>query len=151
MKICNNNTNIKLNKEDFSFVCPMKTEDMKAVEEGHFCEKCEKTVHDVSTFTEEEFSILKASNNNLCVTFKKVAVVSLALSFVACASPSSETRTTGKISKKEPCQAEVDKSNRIETNKLTPFKTPDKNTTINIKHSARFEIGGELSPPPEKK
>ena len=110
-----------------------------------------KNVHDVSTFTEEEFSILKASNNNLCVTFKRVAAVSLALTFVACASPSSEPQITGKISKKEPCQAEVNKSNRIENNKLTPFKTPDKNTTIKIKHSETFELGGGIPALPEKK
>jgi hypothetical protein len=142
MKIVN--SKIELNKDDFSFVCPMKTESMSVVKEGYFCEKCEKKVHDVSTFTEEEFSILKASNNNLCVTFKKVAVVSLALSFVACSSAPS-SHTTGKISLKEPCQAEVDKK-AIKDNRLRPFKVADKNKTIKMNHSAEIIISGEMRP-----
>ena len=146
MKISKND-NIFLEKEDFSFVCPMKTEDMKSVEEGYFCAKCEKSVHDVSIFTEDEFNSLKASNNNLCVTFKKVAVVSLALGFVACSSP----RTTGKISQKEPCQAEIDKNGSSKKNRLTPFKIPDKNTTITIERSEEVNIAGGIGAPPPKK
>jgi hypothetical protein len=140
-------TKIVLSKEDFSFVCPMKTEDMKAVEEGYFCAKCEKNVHDVSKFTEKEFDVLKASNNDLCVTFKKVAVVSLALGFVACSSPN----TTGRISKDTSCQSEVDKKNAVKYNRLTPFKTPDNNTTIHIERSEEVNIAGGIGAPPPKK
>ena len=145
MKMVNNN--IELNKEDFSFVCPMKTEDMSVVEEGYFCAKCEKNVHDVSTFTEKEFNVLKASNNDLCVTFKKVAVVSLALGFVACSSP----HTTGKISKNTPCQSQVDKSDSVKYNRLTPFKTSDKNTTIHIERSEEVNIAGGIGATPHPK
>jgi len=66
-----------LTKEDFSFVCPLKTEDMSAVDGGYFCAKCEKKVHDVTNMTQEDFQTLKQNSKDLCVTIKKVAAVSL--------------------------------------------------------------------------
>jgi len=80
------NDKIDLSKEDFSFVCPMKTEDMTAIEGGYFCAECDKKVHDVSNMTKCEYTTLVSKTDNICVTFKKVATVSLALSLAACTS-----------------------------------------------------------------
>ena len=55
----NPKNNTELTKEDFSFVCPLKTEDMNAVEGGYFCQKCEKKVHDVTDMSQEDFQTLK--------------------------------------------------------------------------------------------
>jgi len=77
---------IDLSKEDFSFVCPMKTEDMTAIEGGYFCGECDKKVHDVSNMTKCEYTTLVSKTDNICVMFKKVATVSLALSLAACTS-----------------------------------------------------------------
>ena len=65
-----------LNKEDFSFICPLKTEDMSAVEGGYFCQKCDKKVHDVTKMNHDEFERLKSKSSNLCVTIQKVVAVS---------------------------------------------------------------------------
>jgi len=75
---------INLNKEDFSFICPLKTEDMSAVEGGYFCQKCDKKVHDVTKMNHDEFERLKSKSSNLCVTIQKVAAVSLVLGLSAC-------------------------------------------------------------------
>jgi len=126
-----NGKKIELTKKDFSFVCPMKTADMREVEEGYFCAKCDKNIYDVSNFTQKEFLKLKANNHDLCITFKKVAVVSLALSFVACSTP--------KIIEEVP-------QNRA-NNRLTPFSLPDKNQTININHVEEENVAGGISIP----
>ena len=123
---------INLTKEDFSFVCPLKTADMKAVDDGYFCGKCEKKVHDVSNFTNEEFLELSKKSDNLCITFKKVATVSLVLGLSACSS-----QTTGKISQ----------NHQEPQNRLSPFPVVDKNQTIKVDRIEEPEIaGGKMAP-----
>jgi len=132
---------IELNKEDFSFVCPLKTDDMKPVNGGYFCGQCEKKVHDVSDFTTQEFRELK-KKSNVCVTFKKVAVVSLVLGLSACST--GESRLVGKVAPKEPCNADIKPS--TSNNRLTPFKVLDKNKTIKIDRVEEVNIAGEPMP-----
>jgi len=109
---------IDLSKEDFSFVCPMKTEDMTTIEGGYFCSGCEQKVHDVSTMTQNEYKTLLEKTENICVSFKKVATVSLALSLAACASPQEQKQMLlGKVvAPKSTCN--------IDTNKTTD-KSPE--------------------------
>ena len=88
------NKKINLENEDFSFLCSMKVTDMRRVDGGYFCGKCEKKIYDVSNFSNEEFSALLKKSEKLCVTFKKVATIGLALGLSACGG--TPTRT-GKI------------------------------------------------------
>jgi hypothetical protein len=134
--------NISLTKEDFSFVCPLKTEDMNVVDGGYFCGKCEKKVHDVTDYTEEEFGSLKQKSDNLCITIKKVAAVSLVLGLSACS-----TQTTGKISSNPKCNTPIKENNN--TNRLRPFPIVDKNQTITIDRTEEPEIAGGIMAPAE--
>ena len=94
----NNNENIELNKKDFSFLGPMQIKDMRAVEGGYFCEECNKKVHDVSGMSKEKYHDLVSKTENICVTFKKVATVSLALSMAASATDTNSSNIKiGKI------------------------------------------------------
>jgi len=122
---------ITLTKEDFSFICPLKTEDMKAVDGGYFCQKCEKKVHDVTHMSQEDFQTLKQKSENLCVTIHKVAAVSLVLGLSACTSKP----LTGKIV-----------STPSTNNRLAPFTVVDKNKTIIIDHVAEPQIAGDPVP-----
>ena len=75
---------IALEKEDFSFVCPLKVDDMTSVDGGHFCGSCEKKVYDVTNFSKDEYKSLLNSQKDVCISFTKVATLSLALTFSAC-------------------------------------------------------------------
>ena len=136
MKIVKNK--IELKKEDFSYVCPLRTSDMKSVEGGYFCEKCEKKVHDVSDFTFEEFNELKKKNVNVCVSFQKVAMVSLALTLSACST--SAVKKVGKNSEKGSCKSNINPS--ISKHKLHPFKVLDKNQTIKVNSPRPIRTAG---------
>ena len=143
------NTNLELEKKDFSFICPLKISDMEKVEGGYFCGKCEKKVHDVSSFTSQEFKELQQRSANVCISFQKVAMVSLALSLSACNASHSEL--VGKISVKEPCQSDIKAP--ATHNKLSPFKVLDKNQTIKIEQPVPVRTTGEPLPvelPPKK-
>jgi len=133
-----------LTKEDFSFVCPLKTEDMSAVDGGYFCAKCEKKVHDVTNMSQEDFQTLKQNSKDLCVTIKKVAAVSLVLGLSACASKP----MTGKIATNSPCDSNITKGNS--NNRLAPFTVVDKNQTITIDRVEEPQIAGGYIPEPEK-
>jgi len=122
---------IDLSKEDFSFVCPMKTEDMTAIEGGYFCDKCEEKVHDVSHISKGEYEILLQSKENVCVTFKRVVATSLAFGLVACAEPKSpKPMLMGKIAPNRACQTKPIKPQK--DNKLSPYKAIDTNKTVEI-------------------
>ena len=82
-----NDKKVTLNEEDFSFLCPLETEDMTIVEGGYFCNECNKKVHDVSDMTINEYEKVVKKTNDICISFKKIAIASLALSVAACASP----------------------------------------------------------------
>ena len=126
------NEKITLSKKDFSFVCPLKTDDMTVVEGGHFCTECEKKVHDVSKMTQEEYKTLVVGTDNVCVSFKKVATMSLALSLAACATPKkTNPLLLGKIAPQSTCNVDVN-------------KTIDKNETIKIKYKQTFELMGDV-------
>ena len=140
----NQNNNTELRKEDFSFVCPLKTEDMNAIEGGYFCQKCEKKVHDVTDMSQEDFQTLKSKSENLCVTIHKVAAVSLVLGLSACAAPQEEQRLVGKIAPNVSCDGNITQTQR--ENRLTPFTVADKNQTITIDHVAEPQIAGGISP-----
>jgi hypothetical protein len=128
---------IDLNKEDFSFVCPMKTEDMTAIDGGYFCGECDKKVHDVSNMTKCEYDALVSKTENVCVTFKKVATVSLALSLAACTSAQKPKPVLmGKIvAPNNTCNIKQD--NKEVKNPLALYKVVDVNET---------EVGGEPVP-----
>ena len=82
MKVKQENS-IDLKKEDFAFLCPLKTDDMQSIEGGYFCQECEKRVHDVSGMSQDDFQSLKQKEENICITIKKVAMASLVLGFSA--------------------------------------------------------------------
>jgi len=132
-----NKEELTLTKEDFSFVCPMKTEDMTTIEGGYFCGECEKKVHDVSHMTKHEYETLVSKTENVCVTFKKVATVSLALSLAACTSPQKPKPVLmGKImAPNSTCNIKQD--NKKVKNPLAPYKVVDVNES---------EVGGEPIP-----
>jgi hypothetical protein len=133
-------SNVTLTKEDFSFVCPLKTEDMKAVEGGYFCGKCDKKVHDVTNMSHEALATLEKQNNNLCVTIHKVAAVSLVLGLAACSSPEP---LTGKIAPRASCDANITNPK----NRLSPFSAVDKNKTLIINRIEEPQIaGGKMAP-----
>jgi len=90
----------------------MKTEDMTEVEGGYFCGECDKKVHDVSHMNKDEYTQLVSKTENICVTFKKVATVSFALSLAACTSPQKPKPVLmGKIASPNPsCNIKQDKS-----------------------------------------
>jgi len=134
-------TDITLTKEDFSFVCPLKTEDMNIVEGGYFCGKCDKKVHDVTNMKQEDFETLKENSTNLCVTIHKVVAVSLVLGLSAC---TSSEPLTGKIAPNTSCDANITRA----TNRLVPFNMADKNKTITIDHVAEPQIAGGMMIPP---
>ncbi|HHE06173.1 MAG TPA: hypothetical protein ENK90_03540 [Epsilonproteobacteria bacterium] len=130
-----NDKPIDLSEKDFSFVCPLQTEDMTAVEGGYFCGECEKKVHDVSGMSKCEYDALVSKTDNICVTFKRVATVSLALSLAACTSPQKPKPVLmGKIaSPNSTYQTPPSK------NKLAPYKTIDTNKTVEISGVPEFK------------
>ena len=136
------NNNVELIKKDFSFVCPLKTEDMAVVDGGYFCEKCDKKVHDVTNMGQEDFQTLQKKNENLCVTIHKVVAVSLVLGLSACSSATSNEPLMGKIAPKASCDANI----TAPSNRLAPFTPVDKNKTITIDHIAAPQTSGELPP-----
>ena len=122
---------IDLNKEDFSFVCPMKQSEMTEVDGGFFCDKCEEKVHDVSDMSKSEYKTLLQSKENVCVTFKRVVATSLAFGLVACAEPKSpKPMLMGKIAPNKACQTKPIKP--AKDNKLSPYKAIDTNKTVEI-------------------
>ena len=131
---------VSLRKEDFSFVCPLKTEDMNIVDGGYFCGKCDKKVHDVTNMKHEDFQTLQKKNDNLCVTIHKVVAVSLVLGLSACAS---NEPLMGKIAPKTSCDANI----TTPSNRLAPFNPVDKNKTISIEHIAEPQIAGGMMVP----
>jgi len=135
---------ITLSKEDFSFVCPLRTEDMSVVDGGYFCGKCEKKVHDVTNMGQEDFQTLKRNSENLCVTIHKVVAVSLVLGLSAC---SSSKPLTGKIASNSPCDANV--TAYPTKNRWAPAPVVDKNQTITIDHVAEPQIAGGMMVPEE--
>jgi hypothetical protein len=135
-------TNIELNKEDFSFVCPMKQEDMREVDGGFFCDKCEEKVHDVSHMSQGEYEELIETNDNVCVTFKRVVAASFAFGLVACAEPKQPKPVLmGKIiAPSKACQTQtIKKQNK---NPLAPYKVTTNKTV---------EVAGGIMAQPEKK
>ena len=138
-------TTTPLNREDFSFICPLKTEDMNAVEGGYFCQKCDKKVHDVTNMSHDDFETLKAKSSNLCITIKKVATVSLLLGLSACAKPPQEQRLTGKIAPNVSCDSNITKTPK--KNRLAPFTVVDKNETLIINEIAEPQIAGGIMAP----
>ena len=133
---------VTLTKEDFSFVCPLKTEDMSVVEGGYFCGKCDKKVHDVTNMGQEDFKTLQKSSENLCITIHKVAAVSLVLGLSACSSPKP---LTGKIASNTSCDTNV--STYPTKNRWAPASAVDKNKTIIIDHIAEPQIAGGIMAP----
>ena len=140
----NKNTNLK--KEDFSFICPLKTEDMNAIEGGYFCQKCDKKVHDVTNMSQEDFQSLKNKSQNICVSIQKVAAVSLVLGLSACSKPETKQQLIGKIAPNVSCDANITRPTK--ENRLTPFSVIDKNQTIHINRVAEPQIAGGIMVPP---
>jgi len=133
-----------LTKEDFSFVCPLKTEDMNVVDGGYFCGKCDKKVHDVTNMNQEDFQTLKQNSENLCVTIHKVAAVSLVLGLSACTSTPPNRNLVGKIASNPSCDSNITRPKK--NNRLAPFTVVDKNQTITIDRVEEPQIAGDVVP-----
>jgi hypothetical protein len=127
--------NIALSKKDFSFVCPLSTDNMTVIEGGHFCDSCEKKVHDVSDFTQEAYAKLRETSANVCISFKTVATVSLMLSLSACAKPQ---EVVGKVVSKDakvirchiPSSTDKNASSKVKNNPLKPYKPKVQNIEV---------------------
>jgi len=145
-----NDKKITLNEEDFSFLCPMKTEDMTTIEGGYFCGECNKKVHDVSDMNKSEYEKLVEKTDDICISFKKIATVSLALSVAACASPEKSKHSILKGRK-------VSKSNHItikqeeHNNTLMPYEKVVNNKTKDANKTRRHTIGKIIKPQSNKK
>jgi len=141
--IMNTNKKISLTKDNFSFVCPLKTEDMNVINGGYFCDECDKKVHDVTGMSVDEFNILRKTDDNICVAIQKVALVSLVLGVNACASPISDGKhLKGKIvSNSRSCDTNITEVKR--ENRLAPFKMIDKNETITVDILDESQLIGE--------
>ena len=122
---------IELSEKDFSFVCPVQTDDMTAINGGYFCDSCEKKVHDVSSMTKDEYRQLLSKSENICVTFKKVVTVSLALSLAACSTENNAKTIDFSINKS---------TSNESNNSLKPYNAVDKNQTQIV------ELGGKVLP-----
>ena len=117
------NEKINLTEKDFEFICPVKTSDMTAIEEGYFCDKCDKKVHDVSEYTNNELNTLKTNNSGLCINFKKIVTTTLILNATLCVA----IDTRGE-------------------NRLAPLSKFTSNQTVFFEHRKEVELGGGGDP-----
>jgi len=76
----NNTEKLDLTPKDFSFICPLNMDELTPVEGGYHCDNCEKKVYDVSRMAKSEFQTLQEKTKDLCISFKKVTTVAVALS-----------------------------------------------------------------------
>lgn len=135
---------IELSEKDFSFVCPVQTDDMTAINGGYFCDSCEKKVHDVSNMTKDEYRQLLSNTENICVTFKKVVTVSLVLGMAVCVSAAkTKVPLLGKI-KAPNTSCNVDNNKTKSSNSLSPYTAVDKNETVYIEGNQTMELGGDI-------
>jgi hypothetical protein len=113
---------LSLTKKDFSFVCPLDVDAMKAIDGGHFCDSCEKKVYDVSEFSTNQYQSLIENKKDICISFKKIATVSLALSLSACSNVKA-TPLLGKLVVKNPTKTSISCSTKIpkDNNTSKPF------------------------------
>jgi len=74
------NNKINLTPKDFSFICPINMDELTPIEGGYHCDHCEKKVYDVSHMNKSEFQTLQEKTKDLCISFKKVTTVAVALS-----------------------------------------------------------------------
>ncbi len=75
----NSKEKINLTPKDFSFICPLSTDELTPIEGGYHCDSCEKKVYDVSHMTKSEFKTLQEKTKDLCISFKKVTTVAVTL------------------------------------------------------------------------
>jgi len=139
-----NDKKITLDEEDFSFLCPMKTEDMTIIEGGYFCGECNKKVHDVSDMSKSEYEKLVEKTDDICISFKKIATVSLALSVAACASPEKSRKPL--MGKKKINSKCVISKQEEHNNTLMPYETTDTNQTKHIIFKGRRKISSNHVP-----
>lgn len=92
------NQKITLEKKDFSFVCPLKVEDMTDIDGGHHCDECNQKVFDVTDMSKDKYDELVRKTDNICVSFKLAAAATgLMFGLAACSSPKTQPRILGKI------------------------------------------------------
>ena len=122
---------LSLTKEDFSFVCPLDVDDMKAIDGGHFCDTCNKNVYDVSDFSANQYQSFIENKKDICISFKQIVTVSLALSLSACSNVKA-TPLLGKLLVKHPIKTAVSCSTKTpkEKNTTKPFKIKKQETYI---------------------
>ena len=90
----NDKEKINLTPKDFSFICPLSMDELTPIEGGYHCDGCEKKVYDVSHMSKSEFKTLQEKTKDLCISFKKVTTVAVALGasgWVAAADTNSTT------------------------------------------------------------
>jgi len=115
----------KFTQDDFSFICPMKWGNMKTVDKGRFCDKCEQTVVDVSDCSLDEVATMQRKDPAVCVAIKTVAMVAttagVALSIAACSStpPPAPVHVTAGVPRMLPQNTQT---NKQETKKTTEQK-----------------------------
>ena len=72
-----------LKPEHFSFKCPLKISDLEKTEDGHFCAKCSKDIHDLTDCSIEEVRELQRRKGSICGFVRAVSVTSM-VSLAAC-------------------------------------------------------------------
>jgi len=165
----NNKEKINLTPKDFSFICPLNMDELTPIEGGYHCDGCEKKVYDVSHMSKDEFKTLQEKTKDLCISFKKVTTVAVALgaSGWLVASDDNATQvpfsasnskikqvhhTAGKVIKRIP----KENTFKLEKVKITPKNNNDTNTTNALTPPIKCDIetsingGDNIAPPYEE-
>ena len=66
-----------LKPEHFSYQCPLKISDLEKTEDGHFCAKCSKDIHDLSDCSIEDIIELQRRKGSICGFVRAVSLTSM--------------------------------------------------------------------------
>ena len=72
-----------LKPEHFSYKCPLKISDLEETENGHFCAKCSKDIHDLTDCSLDEIRELQRRKGSICGFVRAIGVTSM-VSLAAC-------------------------------------------------------------------
>ena len=72
-----------LKPEHFSYKCPLKISDLEETENGHFCAKCSKDIHDLTDCSLDEIRELQRRKGSICGFVRAISVTSV-VSLAAC-------------------------------------------------------------------
>ena len=74
----------QINSSHLSFVCPMKCSDFEQSDGEYFCNKCQKTVFDLTECSLDEVIALQRKKGSICGVVRAIGATSL-LSLSSCA------------------------------------------------------------------